>query len=403
MATVDAAMDRNQDLAAAAARMRAAKYQQLAGRARVKPDASLLTSGSVSRSENGRAPAQSSESYGLSLSTSWELDVWGRLRDLNAADEADQVATEALFRGARLSLAASTARSWCNLIAAEQQLELAHITLDSFQRNLRISERNYKGTGQGALDVQFGRTNVASAQRDLESRRLARDEAARTLEVLTGRFPAGTTRAGHELPTLPKKVPAGLPSELLDRRPDLTAARASLLASAHRAHASRKSLLPSLRLTSSAGTPVSGFSQLLNPDWLVASIGANLVQTLDTGGAQKLEARAALEQNQAAVHDYQQVALTAFREVESALDADQSLARQEDFLVAEVEQAALAERQSTRDYADGIEGSDILDVLEAQRRANNARSSLIRLRNERLLNRIDLHLALGGDFKTRGA
>ena len=100
------------------------------------------------------------------------------------------------------------------------------------------------------------------------------------------------------------------------------------------------------------------------------------------------------------MQDYQQAALEAFREVESALAAEVSLAEQENYLRREVEQAALAERQSSRDYADGIEGADILDVLEAQRRANNARSSLIRLRSDRLLNRIDLHLALGGDFST---
>src|SRR5690606_13422606 len=146
------------------------------------PNLAAGASADLTRSENGRGPASSSESYGLTISAAWEADLWGRLRDLNAADDADYLATRALFRGARLSLAAATARAWCNLIAAEQQRELARVTLDSFERNLRISERNYKGTGQGALDVQFGRTNVASARRDLESRRLARDEAARTLE-----------------------------------------------------------------------------------------------------------------------------------------------------------------------------------------------------------------------------
>lgn len=399
--TVDEAIGRNRDLAAAAARMRAAEYVRMAGRARVLPQADLLTSGSYSTSENGPAPSSESERYNLSIAATWEADLWGRLRDLNTADAADALAARASYRGARLSLAASTARAWCNLIAAEQQLQLAKVTLDSFQRNLRISERNYKGTGQGALDVQFGRTNVAAAQRDVESRKLARDEAARTLETLTGRYPSGTTSAGKELPTLRRDVPAGLPSELLERRPDLAAARANILATAKRADAARKSLLPSLRLTASGGTPVSRFADLLDPKWLATSIAGNIAQTLYSGGEIGNLARAALERNKAAVHDYEQAALDAFREVESTLDADRSLAAQEEFLVTEVEQAALAERQATRDYADGIEGADILDVLEAQRRANNARSSLIRLRNQRLLNRIDLHLALGGDFKTR--
>lgn len=397
---VDKALANNRDLAAAEARMREAEYVRMAGRSRLLPRASLVTSGSFSVSERGPLPSRETENYGLTVATSWEADLWGRLRDLTAADEADLYATEASLRGARLSLAASTARAWCNLIAADQQHELAKVILDSFERNLRISERNYKNTGQGSLDVQFGRTNVAAAQRALESSKLARDEAARTIEVLTGSYPTGTTRGGKELPVLRKNIPAGLPSELLDRRPDLAVARARIFSTAKRADAARKSLLPRLALTASAGTPVDRFRQLLDPQWLAASIAANISQTLYAGGELSADARAALERNRATVKDYEQVTLEAFRDVESALATDRSLAAQESFLVTEVEQAALAERQANRDYADGVEGADILDVLESQRRANNARSGLIRLRNNRLQNRIDLHLALGGDFRT---
>lgn len=398
---IDKAMASNRDLASAEARMKEAEFVAIAGRSRLLPEARLNTSGSFSVSERGPLPSRETESYGLTVSASWEADVWGRLRDLTAADSADLYASEATLRGARLSLAASTGRAWCNLIAADQQYELAKVILDSFERNLRISERNYEGTGQGSIDVQFGRTNVAGAKRALESSQLARDEAARTLEVLTGDYPSGTTRAGSELPRLRSSVPAGLPSELLDRRPDLAAARARIFATAKRADAARKSLLPSLGLTTSAGTPVDQFRQLLDPQWLATSIAANIAQTLYAGGALSNQARAALERNKAAISDYQQVALEAFREVETALAADRSLAAQEQFLITEVEQAALAEKQATRDYADGIEGAGILNVLESQRRANNSRSSLIRLRNDRLQNRIDLHLALGGDFRTR--
>lgn len=400
---VERAMRHNQDLAATAARMRQAEYTRIAGRSRLLPNVDAGGSGSFSVSENGPGvPSSESESYNLSVSASWEPDVWGRLADLTAADDADFAATRAAFRGARLSLAASTARAWVNLVTADQQLELSRVILDSFERNLRISERNYKGTGEGAIDVQFGRNNVASAQRSVESATLARQDAARTLEVLTGRYPAGTSRAGEELPTLAHDVPAGLPADLVERRTDLAAARADLFAAAKRADAARKSLLPSFSLTTSAGTPVDRFQQLLDPEWLAANIAGNLAQALYSGGQLSNQARAALEANRAAIHDYRQLALEAFREVESALSADQSLAAQERFLVTEVEQAKLAETQATRDYSEGLEGATILSVLEAQRRANSAQASLIQLRSQRLLNRIDLHLALGGDFETAG-
>ena len=101
------------------------------------------------------------------------------------------------------------------------------------------------------------------------------------------------------------------------------------------------------------------------------------------------------------MNEYAQLALQAFQEVEATLAADRSLAIQEIFLKSEVEQASLAEKQSERDYSEGV-NPNILSVLEAQRRANNARAAIIRLRNQRLQNRLDLHLALGGDFRTRG-
>lgn len=397
---VDLAMTHNQDLAAATARMREAEYVRIAGRSRIKPNLNAAARGSYSISENGPLASRESESYGLTVAASWEVDLWGRLRNLNAADDADTAAARANFRSARLSLAASTSRAWCNLIAAEQQLDLGRRILSSFERNLRISVRNYKGTGQGSLDVQFGRTNVASAQRSLEARKQDREAAARTLELLTGKYPSGTSSAGAHLPRLKRSVPAGLPADLLGRRPDLAAAQARIYSTAMRADAARKSLLPSLSLTGNSGMPVSRFANFLDPNWLVTTVAANLAQNLYSGGALTQQAEAALERNQAAIHDYCQTALEAFQEVETALSADQSLALQETFLLKEVEQAKLAERQATRDYADGIEGSDILNVLESQRRANNAQASLIRLKNQRLQNRIDLHLALGGDFRT---
>jgi outer membrane protein TolC len=198
---------------------------------------------------------------------------------------------------------------------------------------------------------------------------------------------------------LKRGVPAGVPADLVERRPDLAAARAELFASARRADAARKSLLPRVALTGGSGTPAARFSDLLDPDFLASSVLASFSQAIYEGGSLAADARGALAANQARVHDYAQTALEAFREVESALGADLSLAEQEGFLIREVEQAALAEKQAARDYSDGV-NDDILRVLESQSRATNARSGLIRLRNQRLQNRIDLHLALGGDFKT---
>ncbi len=395
--SVNEALAHNRSLKAASARLREASEQTIIARARQLP---AMNAGVLAGASDGTAVERSSN-YGLNLAASWEPDLWGRLRDLTRATEADERAAIEDFRGARLSLAANAAKAYVNIVSAAQEVALAEFTLDSFEKNLRIIERNYKATGEGALDIQFARTNVFSTQRVLEQRKLERDNAARTLEVLQGRYPEGKIKTPGTLPELPGSVPAGIPANLIERRPDLAAARARLFASAKRADAARKSLLPDFSLTGSRGVAGAGFSDLLNVDFLITTIAGRANQVLFNGGALTANVRGALATNDRLVNEYAQLALDAFREVEVTLAADRSLAEQENFLKNEVEQASLAERQAERDYAEGI-NPNILSVLEAQRRANNARAAIIRLRNQRLQNRFDLHLALGGDFRTGG-
>lgn len=392
---VEQAVLHNHDLAIAAARMREARQGAIGARANLLPQLDLGTGASITDPVIG----PTSEDYSLRLNASWEVDLWGRLRKLSRAGAGEALAAVEDYRDARLSLAAGTARAYCNLVSARMQVELARQILDSFEKNLRIIERNYRGTGERALDIQFGRNNVASAQRSLEARLLDEEEAARSLELLLGRYPEGRIASDHELPRLPASVPAGLPLELLERRPDLRAAKARLLASADRADAARLNLLPSLAITGTSSNASTGFSRLLDLNELVHTLGGRLTQTLFQGGELEADARAALERNRAELHRYAQTVLVALREVESALAADRSLARQQTFLDEQLKQAVLAERQSEREYTEGV-NPNILSVLEAQRRANNARLSLIALRAERIRNRIDLHLALGGDFAT---
>lgn len=392
---VEQAIANNHNLSIAAARMREARQGAIIGRSNQLPSLDFSSSATVTDS----LTAPTTENYRLSLAAAWEIDLWGRLRDISQASSANALAATQDFRAARLSLAANTAKAWCNLVSANQQVTLAEVTLDSFEKNLRIIERNYKGTGEGALDIQFGRNNVSSAKRSLESRKLDRDEAARTLELLLGRYPSGQIKAGDQLPTITTAIPAGLPTDLLERRPDIVAARARLQASARLADAARKALLPTIAITGSSGNTSGPFNELLDLNNLVHAVSGRFEQAILSGGRLTAEAKAALERNRAEIHRYAQTVLIGMREVESALATDRSLAKQEQFLSSELEQAVLAERQSERNYTEGI-NPNILSVLEAQRRANNARANMIRLRNQRLQNRIDLHLALGGDFRT---
>ncbi|MEM7011119.1 MAG: efflux transporter outer membrane subunit [Verrucomicrobiota bacterium] len=401
-ALVDEAMTNNRNLQVAAARFAIAREEAVSARSNRLP--AIGARAGQSRTRNGMGPdlpRTLESSYRLALDASWEVDLWGRLRDLDKAAQLDVTSAKADFRSARLSLAANTAKAWFDFIAAVQQRQLATETLENFVRNHRITERNYKAGDEAAspLNVQLGRTNVASAERALVRARFNQDEAARALEIFIGRYPSAELEGRAALPDLPSNVPTGLPPELLLRRPDLVNAAAALEASAKRADAARKDLLPSISLSGGLSSSSSDLNRaLIDPEYFVWTVASSLAQRVYEGGAPTAAARRALAQNDLAIRSFASLALQAFGEVESALARELSLAEQEDFLNVELAQANLAETQASRDYSEGLVG--IISLFEAQRRAVSARRDMIELRNQRLQNRIDLHLALGGDFNT---
>lgn len=400
---VQEAINRNPNLNAAAERLRAAKLDTVASQARFLPSISASTSTSRSFRLNGpNAASSSGRSYGLSLGASWEPDLWGRLHNLRNADLAGYQASVEDYRAARLSLAANTAKAYLNLTTAQNLLALAERTRTSFQQNLSIIERNYKAgvPGTRAIDLQLSRNNVSNAERSIQQRKLQIREAARELETLLGHYPAAAMTANPQLPKLSASIPTGIPAQLLSRRPDLRSRELNIIQSAQLADAACKSLLPNLSLNGSLSNGSDRrLIDLLNPQYLAASAAASLSQTVYRGGELQANAQAALHRQRATIYDYVNAAQSAFKEVEAALDTEASLAKQEAHLLREIKQASSAERTAEVDYSEGIESSGILEILESQRRANNARAALINLRNQRLRNRIDLHLALGGDFE----
>lgn len=402
-ALVNEAMQKNPSILATTELLKTSHSALVRARANRLPSLNISGGGSRSRTNADAAGGSTfySSSKNIGVGAGWEIDLWGRLRHLHTASQADYDATLADLRGARLSLAANTASTWYNLISAENQVKLATDTLASYEKVEKIIVRNYKAGTAFALELQLSRNNVYGAERILRARLSTRDDARRDLEVILGRYPSASIKAPTDLPTIPDSVPSGLPSELIARRPDIVAARLDLEASFHRALAAKKDLLPSLNLTGNSGTNESNFGNLLDPGFLTSSISTSISQSLFQAGADREAARASVAQNKAAIHDYVATVLDAYREVESALAAESWLKQQEFYLHKELQQAASAELQAERDYAQGVDGTDILDLLESQRRASDARNSLIDLQNLRIQNRLNLYLALGGDFSTQ--
>ncbi|HKK17805.1 MAG TPA: efflux transporter outer membrane subunit [Opitutales bacterium] len=338
------------------------------------------------------------ENYNLDLNLSWEIDLWGRLRNLSSAALARVEVSQAELYAARLSLAAQVAKAWFDLLEAKQQVAEAARTAETYEDNLNTLESRYKrGLAQG-LDLRRIRTLAANAEADLTIRERALDGARRNLEVLLGRYPRAAIEARSELPELASKVPAGIPAELIRRRPDLVAAERRLAAADEELRARKKDLLPKISLTSSGGTSSQEFDKLLDSDFSVWSLAANLSQPIFQGGRilANIDRSASIREQAGAA--YRDAALRAFLEVETTLEAETYLKTEYSHLKTAAEEANAAENQAWERYRKGT--IDFLDVLDSQRTAATARARLIRVENLLLQNRIDLYLALGGAFTT---
>jgi NodT family efflux transporter outer membrane factor (OMF) lipoprotein len=403
------AIERNHDLEAAAARLERARAEARIAGADLKPTIGVGVAATRQRQKfigfpfggETEIPSNTFDRFGTSLDTSWEADLWGRIRAGARAAVAEMQATEAELRGARLSIAAQTARMWFAILEARQQVALAEDSVDSFRLSSEQVRSRYEAGIRPALDLRLALSNLAAAEALLSLRRDQLDRAVRQLEVLLGRYPDGRVLeqvVPGDLPQTLASVPAGLPAELLARRPDLVAAERRLAAADQRYRAARRSLYPRLSLTASGGTATDTLSDLLDGDARVWNLVGNLTQPLFQGG----RLRAGVDRADASSHEalaiYVSRVLGAFAEVESALSSEQQLAERERHLAEAAEQLSAARQLAEERYRNGV--GIYLVVLESQTRSLAAESNLLSVRRERLDNRVRLHLALGGGFET---
>ena len=406
---VDSALAGNLDLHAAGARLRAAHGQAKMAGAPLWPQVSAGGSGSkrkqifvgfpVPGAADGGPAGSTSTSYGISLDASWELDLWGRLSAGKAAAVADRQAAQAGYRAARQSLAAQTAKAWFALIEAERQHDLSMATVENYATTLSQVEDRYRRGIRPSLDTRLTRVDLASARDQLHQRELFLEHARRQVEVILGRYPEGRVAAGDTLPSLIEPVPIGIPSEILERRPDLVAAERRLAAGAMRHKEALRSRYPRISLTGSTGRSSGSLSDLNSGDFTIWGFAANLLQPLFQGGRIQgnIDLTRALEDE--ALAGYIGSVLQAFAEVENALTAEQILTARETQLAIAATEAGAARTLAEDRYKRGI--TDLITMLQTQRSAYLTESLLLSVKRQRLHARIDLHLALGGDFHTR--
>ncbi|HVS62771.1 MAG TPA: efflux transporter outer membrane subunit [Thermoanaerobaculia bacterium] len=405
-ALVEEALAHNWDLAAAAARVEAAIASARIQGADLEPQIGVGAASRRSKQNfiglpipggEDRVLSTTSTSSGLSFSVSWEADLWGRLRARRSAAIFDSRAAAADLEAARLSIAGQVARAYFSLVELALQQRLAERTLDSRSRTLERVEARYERGLAPSLEVRLARTQREIVAAAVLARSEQLDAARRRLEVLAGRYPAGALDSAPELPAVGAPVPAGLPAELLARRPDVVAAEERVYAALAGVGAARASLLPQLSLTGSTGTASRELGDLLDTDLSVWSLAANLLQPLFQGDRLRADVDLAEASRDQTVAAWAQTLLRAFSEVEIALAAERLLEDRLAALARAAEEADRAARLAEDRYLAGL--ADYLSVLESQRQAFDTESQLLAARRARLLARVDLVLALGGGFE----
>ncbi len=400
------ALERNHDLKEAAARLDAAAAEARIAGAATLPTLDLSADAARSRRNfigfpvsggSGKVASSTSTTYGVSLGSSWELDLWGRVRSAKSAAAADYEAALADLAGARLSLAAQTAKAYFALVEARMQVDLARETVDSYRRSTAGVRDRFERGIRSSLDLRLSLAALAGSEALYELRREQHDRAMRQLEILLGRYPGGSAGFAGALPDPPAPPPAGLPADLVGRRPDVIAAERRLAASDARVRQAKAALFPSIRLTGSGGRSSQELGDLLDGDFTVWSIAAGVLQPIFRGGELRARVDLAGAGSRRALASYANTLLRAYGEVESALAAEGFLAAREEALTRASEQSAAARALAEQRYRSGLE--DFVTLLEAQRRALAAESERIGIARLRLENRVDLCVALGGGFE----
>jgi NodT family efflux transporter outer membrane factor (OMF) lipoprotein len=402
---VDVVLKENYDLKAAATRLDAAAALARIAGADLYPHVGANMSASRQKRNFVGFPFPGSGNsvqsfttnlFGLTLNVSWEIDLWGRIRAAKSAAITDFQATEADLYGYALSFVGQTVKAWFAAIEIMEQVRLSEATVKNYRTTNNQVHRRYRLGLRPSIDVRLSESNVATAEATLLLWQNQLQQVKKLLDTLLGQYPSGQIELSEKLPSIEEDVPAGLPADIVSRRPDLVAAEKRLAASYVRVIESQRALYPRISLTGSTGTSSDEFKNLLNGDYSVWNLVGNLLQPIFQGGRLRAGVDLAKSREAEALALYASSVLKAYSEVEIALAAEEFLADREKALQTAVVQSLAARDLADDRYARGL--SDLIEVLEAQRRAFLSQSQLIGVQRARLDNRVELYLALGGDY-----
>jgi len=365
-----------------------AKLQQAEALAR-QAGAALKPSVGLSGGYSDRNSDALGELYGGGLKVSWEADVWGRIGSAEAGAKEEAEASRADYEFARQSLAAATANGWFLANGSKILTDYADEVVALLEQTVKIATTK-ENVGQGTMQaVHLAKADLASAQEAARKALSAQENAKRSLELLLGRYPSADLATSNKLSAVPPPIATGIPSEILERRPDLIAAENRVASAFYKEKEAELLHLP--RFSFSVGLSINNLSDA------ISNLAAGIFAPLYTGGAIEAEVDKATAVQQETIAAYGQTALTAFKEVETALAGEDHLTKREEYLQTVVEENFKAYGLVKTQYEVGK--IDMLDLLAVQSKWVQARIALVDVQTQRLLNRTGLHLALGGSFE----
>ncbi|EPJ87367.1 MULTISPECIES: AdeC/AdeK/OprM family multidrug efflux complex outer membrane factor [Pseudomonas] len=397
---IQVALENNRDLRVAALNIDAYAAQYRIQRADLFPAVSATGSGSRQRvparaSQTGEAAISSSYSATLGISA-YELDLFGRVRSLSEQALQSYFATEEARRSTQISLVANVANAYLTWQADKELLKLTQETLGAYEQSFKLTSRSAEVGVASALDLSQARTAVENARVQLAryTRQVAQDENSLTLLLGTG-LPANLNSQPLSDDLL-SEMPAGLPSDLLQRRPDILQAERNLLAANANIGAARAAFFPSISLTANAGTLSPDLSGLFKGGSGTWTFAPQINLPIFNAGSLRASLDYAKIQKDINVAQYEKSIQTAFQEVSDGLAARQTyneqLQAQTDFVAANQDYYRLAERR----YRIGVDSN--LTFLDAQRQLFSAQQSLITDRLAQLTSEVNLYKALGGGW-----
>lgn len=395
---VDLALNNNFELKQQALAIEIKQQELIIAGSAIWPALDLSLSSNRRKTVNAESVASYGTSTSLSLDLSYELDLWGKLSTADRQANLELMAQQATFEQAKQQLVADVIIAWFNVIEANQLLTLFQERALNSKQNLSIIQSGYQNGLNSALDVYLARNELQTESSNLADQQATKIKTTRILEQLLGEYPEGKLLVDAKLPLLNSEIPLGLPSDLVTRKPDLVASWYDLLAADASLAYAHKQRFPSVSISASIYDNQQNLTDLLSASSLAWSLIGNAAMPLFNAGklaANEEKFRLTLQQTE---QGYLSTLHDAFADVENAVTNEASLKERYQMLVEAKENAVAAETLSFEQYQSGL--VDFITVLDSQSRSYDAQRSLIQIKNQLIANRVNLHIALGGDFST---